>query len=48
MLIWTNFDSISFSNRVCVLFFANTKGPGADFQATVFVQFFDEIISFGI
>ena len=26
--------------------FTNTKGPGTSFQATVFVEFFREIISF--
>ena len=41
-------SKISFSSRGCAKFFANTKGPGTSFQAAVFVDFFDEIISFGI
>ena len=57
MLIWTNFDSFTItylSNLLqkfhfpieTVLFFANTKGSGTNFQVAVFVEFFDEIFSF--
>ena len=34
--------------QVALNSFANTKGPGTSFQAAVFAEFFDEIISFGI
>ena len=39
---------MSFSNRGCASFFANTKGTGTSFLATLCVEFFDEIISFRI
>ena len=43
-----DFSKISFSNRGCAKFSANTKGLGTSFQDADFVDFFDEIISFGI
>ena len=39
---------ISFSNRGCAWFFANTKGLETSFQVAVFAEFFDKIFSFVI
>ena len=41
-------SKISFSNRSDASLLPNAKGPGTSFQAAVFVEFFHEIISFGI
>ena len=43
-----DFSKISFSNRGCAKFSANTKGPRTSFQDVDFVEFFDKIIYFGI
>ena len=52
MLIWTNFDSFAITYVIQVdcfkEFLANTKGSGTSFQIEFFVEFFDEIICFGI
>ena len=40
------FQKYFFSDKYCASFFANTKKPGSSFQAPVFAEFFDEIISF--
>ena len=41
-------SKISFANRSYASFFENTKEPGTSYQATLFVNFFDEIFSFVI
>ena len=57
MLIWTNSNSfankqlaskISFYNRGCASFVANTKELGISFQVAVVIEFFDKIFSFVI
>ena len=55
MLICTNLDSFAITYqtlvdvfRGCAQFFANTERPGTSFHVAVFVEFFDEIISFRI